>query len=176
MSDEIAQTTLSQLGGYGKLTSTIGAEYFTYKDNDLTFRFRGSDKSNLVSIKLNGYDTYDITFYKVGTKNNIKEVGKINDVYNDQLQDTFEEFTGLMLTLSNRDYETKEIREAREIREACPEGFEYVRPHNNSDGTHVRGFCRKIPEDRKMYFGFRSEREMLDYVREVREKRKKEMR
>ena len=26
MSDEIAQTTLSQLGGYGKLTSTIGAE------------------------------------------------------------------------------------------------------------------------------------------------------
>ena len=98
--EEIARTTLSQLGGYGKLTSMINARNFAYGNGDLTFRFSGSDKADWVTIKLNGDDTYDMVFHKLGnSKYDIKEAGKINDVYNDQLQGSFEEFTGLRLSL-----------------------------------------------------------------------------
>ncbi len=30
----------------------------------------------------------------------------------------------------------------------CPEGFEYVHGHRESDGRYVRSFCRKIPKKR----------------------------
>jgi hypothetical protein len=163
--EEIAKTTLSQLGGYGKLSSMINARNFAYGNGDLTFRFSGSDKADWVTIKLNGDDTYDMVFHKLGnSKYDIREVGKINDVYNDQLQDSFEEFTGLNISLSDRK------PEKRTYLPVCAAGYEYVKAHTNTDGTYVRGFCRKIPEDRSQYFGFKSNHEMMDQVRKLKER------
>jgi hypothetical protein len=101
--EEIAKITLSQMGGAGKLESMINARNFAYGSSGLTFRFSGSSKADWVVVKLNGNDTYDMTFYKAADgKYDIREAGKIHDVYNDQLQNSFEDFTGLKLSLAGR--------------------------------------------------------------------------
>ena len=109
---EIAITTLKQLGPYGHLKAMIGIRDMIYdSDGTVSFHFSGCRKANTCSIHLNGSDLYDMTFYKGGTgkitwsKNGTvlipedKEVGKFTDLYNDQLTETFESFTGLRLSL-----------------------------------------------------------------------------
>ena len=157
---EIAKTTLNQMGGYGKLESMVNARYFHYDDGDLTFRFSGSKEANLVKVHLNGDDLYDMTFYKEEMGHGVKEVGEIKDLYNDQLQNSFEDFTGTNISLTDRKEERIPI---------CPPGYEFVRPHLNGD-VRVKGFCRKIPDDRGQYFGFKSNREMMDHVRRLKER------
>ena len=106
--DEIAKITLSQMGGAGKLESMINARNFAYGSSGLTFRFSGSSKADWVAVKLNGNDTYDMTFYKAADgKYDIREAGKIHEVYNDQLQDSFEGFTGLKISLAGRSPEER---------------------------------------------------------------------
>ena len=109
---EIAITTLNQLGNYGKMKAMIGIKDIIFdSDGTVSFRFSGSRKANTCTIHLNGSDLYDMTFYREGTgkitwsKNGTvlipedKEVGKFTDLYNDQLTETFESFTGLRLSL-----------------------------------------------------------------------------
>ena len=109
---EIAITTMNQLGPYGHLKAMIGLRDMVYdSDGTVSFHFSGSRKANTCSIHLNGSDLYDMTFYKEGTgkitwsKNGTvlipdeKEIGKFTDLYNDQLTETFESFTGLRLSL-----------------------------------------------------------------------------
>tara|TARA_Y100000296_G_C5152956_1_gene247432 strand:+ start:788 stop:1120 length:333 start_codon:yes stop_codon:yes gene_type:complete len=101
---KIADVTLQQLGGRGRLSAMIGAQHF-YSDNDgatLIFQFKGSRKANAVKITLNSLDTYDVEFVKKGTKRTgylpttVKEYGM---VYADQLHSIFESFTGLYLSM-----------------------------------------------------------------------------
>ena len=109
---EIAITTMNQLGPYGHLKAVIGLRDMVYdSDGTVSFHFSGSRKANTCSIHLNGSDLYDMTFYKEGTgkitwsKNGTvlipdeKEAGKFTDLYNDQLTEIFESFTGLRLSL-----------------------------------------------------------------------------
>ena len=110
---EIAATTLQQLGNYGKMKAMIGIHSLVCDpDGTLYFRFKVSRKANECVIHLNGNDLYDMTFYRNGKGKleyqegcgtvfmpNRKEVGKFTDLYNDQLTETFESFTGLRLSL-----------------------------------------------------------------------------
>jgi hypothetical protein len=97
----IAETTLQQLGGAGRLTAMIGAKHFGYdKNGTLTFQFKMCKKANGVRIELNGKDLYDVTFTKFNARTyEVKEVHKFEDVYADQLKEVFESFTGLYLSL-----------------------------------------------------------------------------
>jgi hypothetical protein len=107
----IANTTIQQLGGTGRLSAMINAKNFTYdKDGTLTFSFSGCKKINQVTIELNSKDLYNITFtkYTAGRMNNKtfeykeptwKAVKEYEDIYNDQLKSVFEETTGLYLSL-----------------------------------------------------------------------------
>lgn len=94
---EIANTIIGQLGGYGRLKSFINFRNHMAINNGLSFQFSGSTKANNARITLNSMDTYDIEFLKAS-----KTVKEHHDIYNDQLMDIFEEYTGLYLTLSPR--------------------------------------------------------------------------
>lgn len=109
---EIAITTMNQLGPYGHLKAMIGLRDMVYdSDGTVSFHFSGSRKANTCTIHLNGSDLYDMTFYRKGQGKlswtargtvlipDEKEVGKFTDIYNDQLRKTFEDFTGLRLSL-----------------------------------------------------------------------------
>ena len=105
---EITATTLQQLGNYGKMKAMIGIHSLVCDpDGTLYFDFKVSRKANRCKIHLNGSDLYDMVFYRRGKPKfvgdefdtGIKEVGKFTDLYNDQLTSTFEEFTGLRLSL-----------------------------------------------------------------------------
>lgn len=97
----IAQTTLSQLGGSGRLTAMIGADGFGAADDDATlvFRFKGSRKGgNVVHITLDATDTYSVTFFKCSGYS-YNRVGAYDGVHADQLRNVFETHTGLYLSL-----------------------------------------------------------------------------
>ena len=97
---EIADTTLEQIGGYGKLRAMVGASNFHHDDDGaLTFHFKGSRKANRVRVELHPSDTYVVTFFKWSpTKMTAKETEQFYGVYNDQLATTFEQYTGLYLS------------------------------------------------------------------------------
>lgn len=99
MNKQIAETTLMQLGGYGRLKAMIGAEFFSYDDKGtLTFKFKGCRKANYLEVVLDADDTYTMVFLKI-TNPTRKEVGKFSGLYCDQLQGIFENETGLYLSL-----------------------------------------------------------------------------
>lgn len=97
--------TIEQLTGgkgIGTLQSMIGANNFTYDESEeaLRFQFKGSRKANMVRIILNSKDLYDVEFYQFSKKTlDVKAKGVFNDVYNDELQRTFEDYTGLRTSL-----------------------------------------------------------------------------
>lgn len=93
---EIANTTFQQLGGRQAMFMISGKA--STSNDDLFIRFKGSRKSNVVKIHLNGKDLYDVTFSKM-IKYELKEVSKYNDVYAEDLMNLFEKETGLYLTL-----------------------------------------------------------------------------
>lgn len=96
---EIATIILQQLGGR-RFTTMTGAKNIYAIENGLSFRlpkFNGV-KVNYVSITLNGNDLYDIEFKRIyGTK--ITDISKANDVYCEDLQEVFEQNTGLLTHL-----------------------------------------------------------------------------
>ncbi len=107
----IATTILEQLGGGSRVKAMIGVKRFVQDNGDLMFDFKMCRKANFVIIHLNGSDLYDMTFYR---KRELKLVNvngmttgepdmtekmKFTDLYNDQLIDTFESYTGLRLSL-----------------------------------------------------------------------------
>lgn len=97
----IADNTIRQLGGYGKLCSMIGAGNFSYsRDKSVTFDFHMCRKANVISVRLNERDLYDVTFRKRNRRTfETVDVKTCNDVYCDKLKETIEEYTGLFLSL-----------------------------------------------------------------------------
>lgn len=101
-----AETTINQLGGFGKLKAMVGAHNFLKDSNWVSFKFKGSKNSNYVKITLEADDTYTVEFWKVFNMNRktfeIKKpkfwsAGK--GLYADMLIREFETTTGLYLSL-----------------------------------------------------------------------------
>lgn len=97
---EIANTIIQQLGGTGRLVTMVGAWNFQVEDNSVSFRFKGSKIANYVKIILDALDTYNVEFKLINTPEGIcEEKEKFSMIYNDMLVNTFEEYTGLYLSL-----------------------------------------------------------------------------
>jgi hypothetical protein len=92
--EDVASTILQQLGG-NKFIAMTGAKYLAKDKNSFQFRLpRAKDGINFVKITLNGKDLYDIDFGRIsGT--NYKIIKQVNDIYFDQLQEIFTQYTGL---------------------------------------------------------------------------------
>ena len=106
MTNEMAQITLNQLtnssNGGNRLSAMIGAKNFVRDEKKYTIGFKfaakATNKANYCRIKLNAMDLYDVEFINIrGT--NIKTVGTHNGLYADMLKSTFEDETGLRLSL-----------------------------------------------------------------------------
>lgn len=97
---EIAETTLAQLGGKNRLVCMIGAKNFSYSaSGELAFAFAMCRKANAARIALNANDLYDIQFLKYDRNFQSKVVETFSDVYASELRSTMETFTGLYLSL-----------------------------------------------------------------------------
>jgi hypothetical protein len=106
----IANEILKQLGGNKFITMT-GSKNFLAIENGISMKLtRNGSKANMLEIKLNGKDLYDVRFYRYsGGRMNMKtlavspvkfeDVEVINDVYFDQLQEIFTRVTGLYTRL-----------------------------------------------------------------------------
>lgn len=96
----VAQTILAQLGGMNRLTAMVGVELFLDRGNGVSFKFKGSRKANVCQITLDASDTYTVKMQKFQPRKlTITDVYESDGIYADQLIDTFEQQTGLYLTL-----------------------------------------------------------------------------
>lgn len=95
--NDIANTILQQLGG-SKVSSFIGVKQFVAINNGLQIKWsaKSKNKSNLVTISLNGNDLYDVRFSNIRGLN-VTLKSEHLDMYCDQLIDLFETETGLYL-------------------------------------------------------------------------------
>ena len=98
MNKEVVETTLRQLGG-NKFVVMVGAKNIGGDNTTLSFKFmRNSSKSTYCQITLNGSDLCDIKFGHI--RKFVYTVDKeFNDIYNDQLVEIFERYTGLRTKL-----------------------------------------------------------------------------
>jgi hypothetical protein len=97
---EIAEIILQQLGGKGKLSMMIEMWNIKVEDNGVSFRFNGSQVANYIKIVLDPSDTYNLEFMQINSAKGIcEEKKRYSMIYCDQLINTFEEYTGLYLSL-----------------------------------------------------------------------------
>jgi len=98
LTESIAKTILQQLGG-NKFTAMTGARNLVDGGKYLAFKLgRAKDSINYVKITLTSMDLYDMEFGMIRAgKYTVKK--KVKGVYNDQLQQTFTETTGLYTKL-----------------------------------------------------------------------------
>ena len=97
-----ATTIYQQLGG-NKFKAMTGAKNFSTSGPDLKFRLPGKpgfvrQGINLVQIRHNSLDLYDMTFSRITIRKGnlkIKDIAEIPGIYADQLQKIFTETTGL---------------------------------------------------------------------------------
>jgi len=109
--NEIIIEMLTQLlqSDHGRLKAMLGTSKVVYSNdkNTVTFNFKMNRKANHCTLSYNcGNDLYDMEFWKISkpSKSNnyegkFTEIEVFNSLYNDQLKDVFEEFTGLRLSL-----------------------------------------------------------------------------
>ena len=100
MMSQVAETILAQMGGRRVFGTMLNVKQMVYGDNELTVRFtnRKRSRGNMVRVKLNGLDLYDVTFYNVA-KYEAKEVKAHTNLYSHSLREVFENQTGLCLTI-----------------------------------------------------------------------------
>lgn len=99
-SDAVGKTILQQMGGPGRLAAMLGVKHFAWLPNGVQFKWPNKEraKGNAVRITLRPDDTYDMEFITVsGTS--MKPVKKYEGVYNDQLIELFEKWTGWYLSI-----------------------------------------------------------------------------
>ena len=103
----IAETTLNQLGGVGKLTAMIGAENFRFSEDpngesvELGFSFKGCKAANTCTILYDAAnDYYSVDLLKFSKKTfQYQNVFSTWGVEGSQLIELFENKTGLYLSL-----------------------------------------------------------------------------
>ena len=105
---EIAQTIIQQMGGFGRLQAMVGAKDFvalTPSESEahgpgILFNFKGSRKANKCRVTLSWNDTYRFELYKYNRRTlKCPKVFEIDDIYCDMIIQIFEEETGLYLSL-----------------------------------------------------------------------------
>lgn len=90
----IAKTILQQLGG-NQFAVMTGSKNFAGYENALSFQVgRNSKGVNRVRVTLNSSDLYDVEFFRI-RKNTITTIAEAHDIYCDQLDEVFEQNTGL---------------------------------------------------------------------------------
>ena len=94
---KIAMTIKQQIGN--KALFIIGAKNLVAVNNGLAFKIKKNAKGvNYIEIKLNGKDLYDVRYCNVSVKR-VKEIAVANDLYDDMLNKSIEENTGLYTKL-----------------------------------------------------------------------------
>jgi hypothetical protein len=104
---QISEEIYNQMGGIRSICLMTGAKHFKYGTNTkdevwTSFKFQGSDKVNYVKITLTVEDLYEVEFEKISKVKGIPVYDKksiTGGIYNEDLKDYFEKYTGLYLTL-----------------------------------------------------------------------------
>ena len=100
MTNEIAQTILTQLGG-NKFLAMTGAKNLMHSPNSLTMTIparAAKNKATHCIVTLNGMDAYDVRFLKIRGCN-ISDLPGVSDVYAADLARTFTAHTGMYTSL-----------------------------------------------------------------------------
>jgi hypothetical protein len=96
---QMAQTILAQMGGTGKLRAMVGATVFLALDAGVQFSFKGSDQANTCVVKYDeAFDLYTMELWAIQGAS-AEKVFDVDGLYFDMLVDTFEDETGLYLSL-----------------------------------------------------------------------------
>ena len=99
-SQDIQDSIYSALGGKNKLVAMIGAKDFVHSKKGLTFKLpKQANKINMITIELNGKDTYDISLANFSIKNGYKVIHKDEDIGAEWIKSVIEMKTGLKLSL-----------------------------------------------------------------------------
>ncbi len=101
MSNEVAKTIFSQLGG-GMFVAMTGAKNLVTSIDTMSMQLgRGTkNKCSHMSVTLAGDDTYTVVFSKWnGRKLEMKEISKHTGIYFDMLRDLFTQETGFYTSL-----------------------------------------------------------------------------
>ena len=103
MSQEVAKTILSQLGGQGRLVAMLGASSFSageFKEGEgVSFRIaaKARNKAKAIVITLNARDLYDVRFVAMKGFDAV-DVDKLEGVDCEALKPAIEAKLGLMLS------------------------------------------------------------------------------
>lgn len=100
-SENIQDAIYTALGGKNKLVAMIGAKDFVHSKKGLTFKLpKPANKINMITIELNGKDTYDITLANfVLSKAKYTVIHKDEDIQAEWIKSVIEMKTGLKLSL-----------------------------------------------------------------------------
>lgn len=97
---KVAKTILKQMGGMGRLRMMISAHNFAAEDNALSFHFKGSRTVNVCKVVLEPSDTYRMELWHINSRTfETEKRSDIDGLYFDMLVNTFEEETGLFLSI-----------------------------------------------------------------------------
>jgi hypothetical protein len=96
----IAETILEQLGGRRFILMT-GARNFVYSETSLYFSIgKNMSESNFVQIEYNfDKDLYNMIFMRKYRNSDTKELERYEELYFDDLERFFTDYTGLRTTL-----------------------------------------------------------------------------
>lgn len=98
MEHEVANTILQQMGGAGRIHAMTGATIILH-DDGVGFKLKRGAKVNYVFVRYDrGPDTYTMQFGNVRGFD-FKVKSEVDGLYADGLKRTFEEETGLYLSL-----------------------------------------------------------------------------
>lgn len=99
MTNSVAQTILSQLGG-NKFLAMTGAKNLVGGSDSLQFSIgRGAvNKANKVRITLTASDDYTVSFYNY-RKLELREIETVSGIYADNLCAVFTDRTGMAVSL-----------------------------------------------------------------------------
>ena len=99
MTMSVARTILEQLGG-NRFCAMTGAKNLVDCGDALAMKIgRNKTSSNYLKITLNSMDTYDMKFSRVSPMGNERSIHNYENIYNDQLQETFTSHTGMYTSL-----------------------------------------------------------------------------
>ena len=98
----IGKTILEQMGGARRLQVMLGVQQFISLNDGIGIKWpnKNPSKGNYVEIRLNGSDLYDVTFFNAG-RGAKKLVKKFDDIFFDDLVNTFERQTGWYLRMAS---------------------------------------------------------------------------